>query len=55
MEFIPVMIADDRTVRPVPYNGSAHIHAYTKAQGLVVIPEKVTCIDAGTVIDVMLF
>jgi molybdopterin molybdotransferase len=36
--FVPVSFTDDGMVQPVEYHGSAHIHAYTMADGILEIP-----------------
>jgi molybdopterin molybdotransferase len=49
--FVPVLY-DHGKVEPVEYHGSAHIHALTKANGLVNIKRGVHEIPAGKKVDV---
>ncbi|NCA85783.1 MAG: molybdopterin molybdenumtransferase MoeA [Clostridia bacterium] len=51
--FIPVVIKQGK-VFPVDYNGSAHIHAYVKAQGIVPVEIGKTTIAEGELTDVRL-
>jgi molybdopterin molybdotransferase len=48
---LPVEIKDGK-VFPVEYHGSAHIHSYTKAQGVISIEIGVTEIMEGELVDV---
>lgn len=45
--FVPVQFTERGTVLPVDYHGSAHIHAYTRAQGIMEIPRGVLIIKKG--------
>ena len=54
LEFIPVSLAEDNTVRRVPYHGSAHIDAYAKACGMIAIPENSTILEKESVVEVIL-
>jgi molybdopterin molybdotransferase len=45
--FVPVTFTDQGTVVPVDYHGSAHIHAYTRAQGIMEIPKGVFILKKG--------
>lgn len=54
MEWIPVIIENDGTVRLVEYHGSAHINALCRANGLIAIDIGVGEIQKGTVIQVRL-
>jgi len=49
---IPVTISSDGYVYPVEYHGSAHIHSYIFADGLVVIEIGKTSIKKGDFVDV---
>ncbi|MBN2442808.1 MAG: molybdopterin molybdotransferase MoeA [Spirochaetales bacterium] len=49
--FIPV-IYENGKINPIAYHGSAHIHALTKANGLINIPRDVFEIPAETEVDV---
>lgn len=48
---LPVKIKDGK-VFPVEYHGSAHIHSYTKGQGVISIEIGVTEIMEGEFVDV---
>jgi molybdopterin molybdotransferase len=54
MEFVPVMFDTAGAVTPVPYHGSAHLYAYTRAQGMVVFPRGCGQLDEGCCIEVTL-
>ncbi len=47
--FVPVTITGQGTVLPVEYHGSAHIHAYTRAQGIMEIPKGVFILKKGEI------
>ncbi len=53
-EFRPVKLEPDGSVHLFEYHGSAHIHAYTFANGIVQIPAGVTKLDAGSDVQVTL-
>ena len=53
-EFRPIFISADGMVEPFEYHGSAHIHAYTYADGIISIPADQKIIRAGTTIEVIL-
>lgn len=53
-EFRPVKLNPDGTVHFFEYHGSAHIHAYTHANGVIRIPLGVEKLDAGTLVEVSL-
>ena len=53
-EFRPVKLQADGTVHFFEYHGSAHIHAYTQANGVICIPLGVDKLDAGSVVQVNL-
>ena len=53
-EFRPVKIEADGSVNFFEYHGSAHIHAYTLANGIVRIPAGVTKLNAGANVQVTL-
>ncbi len=48
--FVPVVIRADNTAEPVEYHGSAHIAAYTHANGFMEIPEGISYIEKGQII-----
>jgi molybdopterin molybdotransferase len=54
LEFVPVAVLGDGTVRVPEYHGSAHIHAFGGAQGIMPVAVNVTAIPAGTMVDVVL-
>jgi molybdopterin molybdotransferase len=54
MEFRPVKIEADGMVYGINYHGSAHIHAYTAAHGMVVIPAGVGKLHIGDDINIIL-
>lgn len=45
--FVPVTFSGDGSVVPLEYHGSAHIHAYTLAQGIMEIPRGVLNLKKG--------
>jgi molybdopterin molybdotransferase len=47
--FVPVQFTERGTVMPVEYHGSAHIHAYTRAQGIMEIPKGVFILKKGEI------
>jgi molybdopterin molybdotransferase len=47
INFLPVVIDKDGTVRTVNYHGSAHIHAYQHADGIVEIPAGTSTLKRG--------
>ncbi|MCD6392526.1 MAG: molybdopterin molybdotransferase MoeA, partial [Planctomycetes bacterium] len=53
-EFRPVKLEPNGSVNFFEYHGSAHIHAYTLANGVVRIPAGVTKINAGANVQVTL-
>jgi molybdopterin molybdotransferase len=50
--FLPVIFTSQGTISPVEYHGSAHIHAYTGAQGIMEIPSGVSEINQGEFVNV---
>lgn len=52
--FFPVYIAADGTAMPVEYHGSAHIHSYIHADGIVAIETGENEIRKGTFVHVRL-
>ncbi|MFH0940105.1 MAG: gephyrin-like molybdotransferase Glp [Planctomycetota bacterium] len=52
---VPVRFVTPETVEPVEYHGSAHIHAYTKADGFLLSPIGVSEILQGAAVHVRLF
>ena len=51
---VPVRLDGEGKARPVEYHGSAHIHAYTMADGFIALPIGTAEIRAGTSVRVML-
>jgi len=47
--FVPVTLTEQGTVIPLEYHGSAHIHAYTLAQGIMEIPKEVLILKKGEI------
>lgn len=52
--FFPVYLSEEGTALPVEYHGSAHIHSYIHAQGIVAIEIGKETISKGTLVDVRL-
>jgi len=52
--FFPVYLSAEGTVLPVEYHGSAHIHSYIHADGIVSIEIGENEIKKGTLVDVRL-
>ncbi len=50
--FFPVYLTTEGTAMPVEYHGSAHIHSYIHADGIVVAEIGVQQIKKGTLVDV---
>lgn len=50
--FIPVNITDEGKIEPLEYHGSAHIHAYEGATGIMAVEIGETHIAVGTLKDV---
>jgi molybdopterin molybdotransferase len=44
VEFLPVLIDREGYVKTVTYHGSAHVHAYAGAEGLMEIPSGITTV-----------
>ena len=44
---------DGWSVRPLPYHGSAHIHALSQSNGLIVLPVDDGLVEAGTQVEVV--
>lgn len=49
MIFVPVTLTKSGTVLPLEYHGSAHIHAYVNAQGIMEIPNGISIIKQGDI------
>ena len=49
---LPVCIKADGKVYPVEYHGSAHIHSYIFADGLIEVPIGETLIKEGDIVNV---
>jgi len=50
--FVPVTLTKEGTVLPLEYHGSAHIHAYTLANGIMEIPKGISIIRKGELVCV---
>ncbi len=50
--FVPVTFTADGSVHPIEYHGSAHIHAYTLADGILEIPLRQNEIKKGELVHV---
>ena len=53
-EFRPVRLDEDGNAAGFDYHGSAHIHAYTRADGVVVMPQGVDKLEQGSEVEVLL-
>jgi molybdopterin molybdotransferase len=49
---LPVRVTDDGLIMPVEYHGSAHIHAYAHADGIITIDIGETKINKGDIVNV---
>lgn len=54
-EFIPVTVNGRHEAETIRYNGSAHIHAYYEAFGVMNIPQGIDCIKKGELVNVRPF
>ena len=52
LSFIPGNFTGEGTVIPLEYHGSAHIHAYSRANCIIEIPKGLTLIRKGELVDV---
>jgi molybdopterin molybdotransferase len=52
--FFPIYLSDEGAAIPVEYHGSAHIHSYIHAHGIVTIEIGENQISKGTLVDVRL-
>jgi molybdopterin molybdotransferase len=50
----PIRLDPNGAVHPIEYRGSAHIHAYVGADGMVAMPVGVTHLGKGEMVDVRL-
>ena len=50
--FVPVTVTEEGMVVPVDYHGSAHIHSYIHALGVISVELGVNQISKGTLLDV---
>jgi len=50
--FVPVSLTNQGTVLPLEYHGSAHIHAYSFAQGIMEVPKGISLIKKGETVCV---
>jgi len=52
LEFLPVSIDAQGAVQPVIYHGSAHIHAFCQATGIMSIPQGKQTVSKGELVNV---
>lgn len=52
ISFIPGMFSESNSVLPVEYHGSAHIHSYSNANCIIEIPQGLTSIKKGEMVNV---
>ena len=52
MLFVPVSFSEEGTIQLLEYHGSAHIHAYTGADGILTIPVGIHEIKKGEIVYV---
>jgi len=50
--FVPVILTKEGMVQPLEYHGSAHIHAYTLAQGIMEMPQNCLEFKIGEIVCV---
>ena len=50
--FVPVKFTNQGTALPLEYHGSAHIHAYSFAQGIMEIPQSISILKKGETVRV---
>lgn len=51
MSFVPGHLVNTGTVEQLTYNGSAHIHAISQADGWIIFPIDVTELEEGSLVD----
>lgn len=54
MGWVPVRIDGEGRVRAVAFHGSAHINAFTLADGLLAFPAGISTLDVGSIVPVRL-
>ena len=54
LDHVPVTLVPGGAAEPVEYHGSAHIHAYSVADGIMVVPPGTERIEAGETVEVIL-
>ncbi len=47
MIFVPVTFTEQTAVKPLEYHGSAHIHSYISAKGIMEIPQNILTLKKG--------
>jgi molybdopterin molybdotransferase len=52
MEWLPINYSPENGVLPVDYHGSAHLHALCHAQGIMAIPQGISEIKKGALVNV---
>jgi len=50
--FVPVILTKEGAIQPLEYHGSAHIHAYTLAQGIMEMPQNCLEFKKGEIVCV---
>jgi molybdopterin molybdotransferase len=50
--FVPVTFLQSEGVVPIAYHGSAHIHAYVAAEGIMSVPVGISHLKKGDLVDV---
>jgi molybdopterin molybdotransferase len=50
--FVPMAFTSDGKALPIEYHGSAHIHSYTKAHGIMEIPAGISELKKGAIVRV---
>jgi molybdopterin molybdotransferase len=50
--FQPVRLTEEGTVKQIEYHGSAHIHALSYADGLMIVEKDITSLKKGELVDV---
>jgi molybdopterin molybdotransferase len=55
INFVPMVFTTTGNVLPLEYHGSAHIHSYTKAHGILEIPSETSELRKGEIVRVRPF
>ncbi len=54
LSWIPINLAENGSIQPLSYHGSAHIHAYADADGMAAIPKGTEFLEKGSKLKVFL-